>query len=114
MKIAYKISETEAGQATDLRFVKDNYITEQGEVIIEGDVLPEIETLHTQAYVAAKALSDIRAKRKALLAECDWTQVLDTVLTPAKQEEWAIYRQALRDFPSTVDIADTVWPEKPA
>lgn len=102
------------GQATDLRFVKGDYVAEAGEKIIKGDVLPDIETLHTKAYLSAKKLSDIREKRNALLTECDWTQVLDTGLTPEKQEAWAIYRQALRDFPATVDSNNPVWPKKPA
>lgn len=112
MKIAYKIQAN--GQATDLRFVKDDYVAGEGEVIMEGDVLPDIETLHTQAYLSAKKLSDIRAKRNALLVECDWTQTLDAPLTPEQLAAWAEYRQELRDFPATANLNNPVWPEKPA
>lgn len=40
----------------------------------------------------------IRATRDKMLAETDWTQVTDTVLTKEKQEEYKVYRQALRDI----------------
>ncbi|MDP3048904.1 MAG: hypothetical protein Q8N12_05665 [Thermodesulfovibrionales bacterium] len=48
MKIAYKIQIN--GQATDLRFVRDDYVAEAEEKVMQGDVLPDIDTLHTQAY----------------------------------------------------------------
>lgn len=39
--------------------------------------------------------------RSFLLNECDWTQNTDNKLTDAKKEEWKVYRQALRDMPTT-------------
>ena len=56
-------------------------------------------------------LVGIRTKRNALLAKCDWTQLIDT---PTNSEEWATYRQLLRDFPAECDPVDPVWPEVPA
>lgn len=40
----------------------------------------------------------MRLHRDRLLKESDWTQVADS---PVNREAWAIYRQALRDFPAT-------------
>ena len=40
----------------------------------------------------------MRHHRDRLLAESDWTQLPDA---PVDREAWAIYRQALRDFPAT-------------
>lgn len=54
----------------------------------------------------------VRAKRKGLLTECDWTQTLDA---PVDREAWSAYRQQLRDiteqggFPWEVE-----WPSMPA
>jgi hypothetical protein len=45
----------------------------------------------------------VREHRNKLLAESDWTQTIDAPLTEEKQAEWATYRQALRDLPSTVE-----------
>lgn len=54
---------------------------------------------------------DLRAKRDALLAESDWTQLPDA---PVDAKAWAVYRQALRDLPeNTTDPADPVWPVNP-
>lgn len=57
----------------------------------------------------------LRSERDDLLAQSDWTQVLDSPLTDAKKTEWATYRQALRDLPSTTtDFANPVWPSQPS
>ena len=43
-------------------------------------------------------LERLRSFRDAMLSQSDWTQVADS---PVDKEAWAIYRQALRDFPAT-------------
>jgi len=43
-------------------------------------------------------VEEMRWKRNILLAASDWTQTADA---PVDREEWAAYRQALRDFPAT-------------
>ncbi len=51
--------------------------------------------------------------RNKLLADCDWTQVSDAPLTEAQRVEWRVYRQALRDLPTTTDIANPEFPQPP-
>lgn len=59
-------------------------------------------------------LALIRAKRSALLAETDYTQLPDSPLSAEKKAQYAAYRQALRDIPSTMnEQGQVVWPEKP-
>jgi hypothetical protein len=58
-------------------------------------------------------LRAIRLTRNTLLANCDWTQLPDVTLTPEKVTEWRVYRQALRDFPSTCDPDNPIWPVPP-
>lgn len=41
----------------------------------------------------------MRVQRDRLLAESDWTQTVDN--PTGKADEWATYRQALRDFPAS-------------
>jgi hypothetical protein len=53
-------------------------------------------------------------KRNALLTQSDWTQGADSPLSDTQKQEWATYRQALRDLPqNTVDPANPIWPTKP-
>lgn len=62
-----------------------------------------------------KAWVALRAQRDALLVTSDWTQLLDTPLTDTQRQEWAVYRQALRDLPAnTTDPLNPSWPEEPA
>jgi hypothetical protein len=61
------------------------------------------------------ALQTFRALRNSKLVVCDWTQARDSPLTIEKQDEWAAYRQALRDLPSTVtDPTNVTWPAPPS
>lgn len=41
----------------------------------------------------------IRNIRNQKLADSDWTQIADAPLTPEKKQQWAEYRQYLRDYP---------------
>ena len=62
-------------------------------------------------------MGQLREGRNQKLKGSDWTQASDhsSPLADAKKEEWATYRQVLRDLPATVDIADwpDVWPTEP-
>ena len=66
-----------------------------------------------QNRTETKATS-VREVRNIEISVCDWTQLPDTPLTTEKKQEWAVYRQELRDitsqpgFPWEVD-----WPIKP-
>lgn len=40
----------------------------------------------------------IRMYRNAKLADSDWTQLPDAPLSAEKKQEWAVYRQYLRDY----------------
>lgn len=62
--------------------------------------------------VAGKASATVRAERNRLLAESDWTQLLD--IPEATRASWAVYRQALRDLPQQPGFPhDVAWPAKP-
>jgi len=52
----------------------------------------------------------LRHRRNAKLADTDWWAMPDS---PTMSEAQTQYRQDLRDFPSTVDINNIVWPTKP-
>ena len=57
-------------------------------------------------------LARLRYWRDLELASTDWTQLTDA---PTDKTEWATYRQALRDLPtSNADARKIVLPKKPA
>lgn len=69
-------------------------------------------------------LIDVREERDRLLEESDkeskaiYNDVW-SLMTDEDKEPWVVYRQALRDFPNTVDevlenIQEYDWPDKPA
>ena len=59
----------------------------------------------------AQKLEQVRLWRNSELARTDWTQVADA---PVDAAAWATYRQALRDLPATINLADPVLPDPPA
>ena len=69
--------------------------------------------LAAPAVAAPVKLLRIRQERNARLAKCDYTHISDAKLTADQKEAWKIYRQALRDFPATVDLNNIIWPVAP-
>ena len=64
------------------------------------------------------SIEALRNERKRLLAETDWTGLVDVDMTNEKLAEWKLYRQHLRNLPDGLDTEDKVkeatWPTKPA
>jgi len=65
-----------------------------------------------------QAIAEMKSERAAKLLESDWTQGADSPLSSSKKTEWATYRQALRDLPTThtkiLTIDNVIWPEEPS
>lgn len=55
----------------------------------------------------------VRRKRTKLLAESDWTQIADSPVDNSKRQQWATYRQALRDITKQPDPHNLTWPPIP-
>jgi hypothetical protein len=99
--------------------------------MINGVVIPftpeeEAEWDAMEAEYAAgandRAAEEVRTKRDALLAECDWVTVkavdqnAQDSLGIQVPQVWLTYRQALRDITSHANfpnLQDTDWPETP-
>lgn len=71
----------------------------------------------TEAELIEVCLFKLRSKRDKQLLASDWTQFNDSPLSDAKKQEWATYRQALRDLPATHqttnNIDDVIFPTIP-
>jgi hypothetical protein len=64
----------------------------------------------TEEEIAGRA----RTQRDQLLAETDWTQVLDAPISAECRESFRVYRQALRDITEQEGFPlDIIWPEMP-
>lgn len=74
----------------------------------------EAQQAAAQAQHREHEIARVRSERNELLAQSDWTQLPDSPLTSTKKQEWAQYRQQLRDFMETVTDPYTVqFPQKP-
>ena len=70
--------------------------------------------LTARAEAADLDLSMVRSQRDGMLAAAGWTQLGDAALGDHTAEEWATYRQALRDLPSVYSrVSEVVWPFNP-
>ena len=89
------------------------------ESVIEGNYCGlEYQIKNNEAVARTKPITDlIRQIRNDLLFASDWTQVNDSPLSDSKKQEWATYRQSLRDLPSTNqsvnNIDDVIFPNQP-
>ena len=67
--------------------------------------------------ILKETMQYLRDKRNDKLIASDWTQMPDSPLTDSKKQEWATYRQQLRDLPESYtdedEITDIVFPTKP-
>jgi len=86
--------------------------------IVNGEriqlTVEEEAELEAQAEAADLDMSMVRSQRDSLLRSTDWTQVGDAALGDHTAEEWATYRQALRDLPSVYSrVSEVVWPNDP-
>jgi len=72
------------------------------------------ETKANASSIAAHEENLVRSKRNALLAASDWTQANDSPLAAEKKVEWASYRTALRNLPSSSDWPDVTFPTEPS
>ena len=62
------------------------------------------ETLYTSSTTPTPFSADtLRAQRKDLLNNSDWTVMSDSPLSDSKKAEWVTYRQALRDITNGID-----------
>ncbi len=60
------------------------------------------------------AAMTVLQQRNKMLYSTDWTQIPNNPLTSEKQQEWATYRQELRDVPEQQGYPYTVvWPVPP-
>jgi len=71
----------------------------------------EAQEAEYAAGATDRAAAEARTERDSKLAETDWTQVADA---PVSQEDWAAYRQLLRDVPLQAEFPITIaWPTEP-
>jgi hypothetical protein len=71
-----------------------------------------------EELIAAEPMKLLREQRDSKLLECDWTQGED--VPESIKTKWKLYRQQLRDLPSTVTpkiengvLTGFDWPQKP-
>jgi hypothetical protein len=133
----YTIYKTEIGQI--LRIVdvdnieqqlrlNESYIlgtSDDSTQYVENGVLVPIPTKPGNYYVFdwttktwiqdySLASTTVGERRTKLLYGSDWTQIPNGPLTSEKQQEWAIYRQELRDVTSQPGYPyNVVWPTPP-
>ena len=119
---SYTIYKTDTGEiigTTTSDITIDEVSLNDNESAIEGNYSGlKYKILDNEAILRTEPITDlIRQIRNDLLIASDWTQVNDSPLSDVKKEEWATYRQELRDLPSshqsTTNFDDVVFPTQP-
>jgi len=59
-------------------------------------------------------LETLRKQRNEKLGQSDFSMLPDHRVSRENEEEWKVYRQSLRDIPSTTENPENpIWPERP-
>jgi hypothetical protein len=96
----------------------DTHYVENGQVF-EMPTKPDGQysfdyTTKTWQQNSEKQEQDIKMDRNYLLTSSDWTQIPNNPLTTELQQQWAIYRQELRDIPQQSGYPfNVIWPTPP-
>jgi hypothetical protein len=104
-------TQVQIPEGLDYQFLKVTYDQETDTYSISQDP-DRLEELRQ------KRLNDIRIQRNQLLAQCDWTVLMDTPMIEHLRNAWKNYRQQLRDLPNTLDasgadLTNVTWPNPP-
>lgn len=92
-----KVTPQQWANQSSLKWVRNGKLTD----IAPADEMTEVEKLADAA----------RVKRNHLLKFSDWTQVPDA---PVNRQDWATYRQALRDITLQDGFPENInWPTEP-
>lgn len=74
---------------------------------------PEVEA-HLNPPPVPPTADDVRAERDAKLSACDWIVIRAQETGQPVPQEWADYRQALRDVPEQPGFPEDIeWPAEP-
>ena len=74
----------------------------------------ELQELEDRKAAVDLDFTFVRSRRDVLLRDCDWTQIADASLGDHTAEEWAAYRQELRDLPAGfTKVSEVVFPDDP-
>ena len=74
----------------------------------------ELQEIADRAALADLDFTMVRGQRDAMLRDTDWTQIADASLGAHTAEEWAAYRQELRDLPAGFSkVSEVVFPDDP-
>ncbi len=75
----------------------------------------ELQEMEDWRAAADLDFTMVRGQRDSMLRDGDWTQIADAALGAHTAEEWATYRQELRDLPAGFSkVSEVVWPTPPA
>ena len=128
MGSTWNFTEEEVRAAGYAPVINSKFAYLNGDGLIEispGEIVKNEDGSFTQLWIEEEIdAGEKRARwfeidRGAKLLHTDWTQMPDSPLSDELKEEYRIYRQTLRDMPSTIDFASLTsdeeieWPLPP-
>ena len=86
--------------------------------VVDGEYIEltaeELQELEDRRATADLDFTMVRGQRDSMLRDTDRTQIADAALGDHTAEEWATYRQELRDLPAGFSkVSEVVFPTPP-
>ncbi len=107
----YSGNNISANLPSDCSYILGDY-DQRNYKVVDGVVTAKSQA-EMDVIIDEENWGKLRDIRNDMLQRTDWTQSPDSPLTDAKKQEWAVYRQQLRDMPSTADPENPTWPSQP-
>lgn len=102
-----------------VRYDPPSYDPELEDMIPQAPVPPGVQGVaFTRISKPAGTVRDVlwsrvRARRDAMLRDCDWVVLPDSPTAATQKAQWVQYRQALRDVTNQPEPANIIWPSAP-
>lgn len=101
----------ENGEMVSSPYPPQNWMAES---ILAAEAEIGVDEWKTAAEILDEKSQEIRIRRDALLAACDWTVLSDSPLETTVKAAWVTYRQALRDITEQPTFPESItWPTAP-
>lgn len=110
----FSFRPVEGGVELDLQDAETREVFFTAPEVYENEIIAYEKIRYWVESLAPVNWDSVRQKRNFLLAQSDWTQLTDAPLTQEQKNAWTVYRQALRDVPSSFATPEEViWPTTP-
>jgi len=119
----YSVTKVTVDCDPETQFIADYQYVLQGNTVLETPIIQARTDNPPSVDLKSAWMGNLRNVRDMLLSQCDWTQTVDiqSARSATWIQNWAAYRQSLRDLPASYENTTITslttpvnWPSAPS